>query len=78
MLKAVKFINYNANYAYAPPELDAIINTDDIITAVAVPRENTRRAFDDIVRIKFRDGSWLDVIGKPQDFIEIRSGKEVK
>lgn len=75
MLKAVKFIDYNANYAYAPPEEDAVINTDEIVSVVAIRREYTRRAFDDTVRIKFKDGSWLDVLGEPHDFIEIKSAE---
>jgi hypothetical protein len=68
-LKAVKFIDYNANYAYSPPERDAVINTHEIITVVPIERGSTRRPFDDLVRIRFHDGSWMDVIGKPGDFV---------
>lgn len=69
-LRQVKFIDYDANYAYSPPERDAVINLDEIVSVVAIERGATRRAFDDLVRIRFRDGSILDVIGKPGDFVE--------
>lgn len=75
MLKLVKYIEYDGNYAYAPPELDALINTDDIIAAKLVPKEQTRKPFDDITRIAFRNNTWMDVICKPQDFIEIKSAE---
>lgn len=66
----VKYIDYNANYAYSPPEREGVINKDDIVSVVAIDRNNTRRPFDDLVRIRFRNGTWLDVIGKPSDFVD--------
>lgn len=71
MLKQVKYIDYDANYTYSPPEKDAVINLDDISRIVAIARENTRRPFDDLVRIFFRDGRHIDVIGKPADFVTV-------
>lgn len=75
MLKLVKYIDYKANYTYSPPEADATIQTEKIQRVIPIARENTRRPFDDIVRVIFKDGSWMDVIGKPADFIEIESAK---
>lgn len=74
MLRIVKYIDYEANYAYSPPEAEAVINTEEIVAVTAIQREYTRRPFDDICRIRLKDGTWMDVIGKPSDFIEIRSG----
>lgn len=74
MLKIVRYIDYKANYAYSPPDEEAVINTEEIVTATQILRVNTRRPFDFITRIKFKDGSTMDVIGKPSDFVEIRSG----
>lgn len=72
-LKLVKFIDYDANYAYSPPERDTAIDTDKIVSVVPIERGATRRPFDDLVRIRFTDGSWMDVIGKPSDFIDIEA-----
>lgn len=69
MLKRVQFIDYNADYAYSPPERDAVINLSEIVSIVPIERGNTRRPFDDLVSIRFRDGSKLHVIGKPEDFV---------
>lgn len=73
MLKLVKFINYSGNYAYAPPDSEAVINTEEIIQVV--PQKLAIRPTENIVRIYFRTRPWMDVIGKPSDFIEIESSK---
>lgn len=73
MKKLVQVLNYNGNYAYSVPTIPGLIDTDDIKRAIQIPRENTRNAFDNIVRLFFTDGSHMDVIGKPEDFMEIKS-----
>lgn len=74
MLKLVKFIDYDANYAYAPPEKEATINTQYIISAVPISPENTRSS-SPVVRLNFHDGSSMVVVGTPRDFIEMESAK---
>lgn len=74
MLKLVKFIDYDANYAYAPPEKEATINTEYIISAIPIAPENTRSSYS-LVRLRFHDGSRMDVVGTPRDFIEIENAK---
>jgi hypothetical protein len=69
MLKKVRIIDYGADYAYAPPDKEAVINLLEIISIVSINKENTRRPFDDQVRIRFNDGSRLDILGKPEDFL---------
>jgi hypothetical protein len=70
MLKRVQVIAYGGNYAYSPPDHTAIINISEVVSMVQIPRENTRRPFDDVTRIRFRDGSSLDVIGTPVTIME--------
>lgn len=68
MKKLVQVLNYNGNYAYSVPTIPGLIDLDDISRVIQIPKENTRNAFDDIVRLFFKDGSNMDVIGKPEDF----------
>ena len=69
MLISVKKLDYEQAYAYAPPIMDAVINTDYIVSVV--PAE-TRRP-EPCVYIIFNMGSGptLDMycIGKPEYFL---------
>lgn len=67
-MKIVQAVNYGGNYAYAPGSISAVINLANVNSAILIPRENTRNAFEDITRLHFNDGSYLDVFGKPEDF----------
>lgn len=71
MKKLIQALNYDGNYAYSVPTVSALIDMDEIVIAIQIPRENTRNAFDDIVRLFFKNGSHMDVIGKPEDFVEL-------
>jgi hypothetical protein len=68
-LRKVEFVDRNANYAYAPPTREAVINVDEIVSAVSIAPEHTRNS-EPLVRVRFRDGSVLDVVGKPGDFVD--------
>lgn len=68
-LRKVEFIDRSGNYAYAPPTREAVINLDEIISIKEIAPENTRSSYP-LVRIRFRDGSLLDVVGQPIDFVE--------
>lgn len=72
-LKLVRFVDYDANYAYLPPEREATINTDEIVSVIPIERESTRSRLDGVLRIRFRDGSSLNVIGKLGDFMHAPS-----
>jgi hypothetical protein len=67
-MKIVQAVDYESNYAYSRGSVSAVINLENINSAVLIPPENTRSVFDNITRLYFRDGSHLDVFGKPEDF----------
>jgi len=66
MLKKVRRIKDNMLYAYAPPAEDAVIQTNELIM---VTQSETRRS-EPCVRLLFRDGSQMDCLGRPQDFLD--------
>lgn len=65
-LKKVRVLNYDRDYAYAPPADDAVINTDEIQSIVPVETRRSERC----VSVRFRDGKTLTCIGVPDDFID--------
>lgn len=69
MLIKVKWQNWEANFSYAPPTEDAVINTDDV--ARAVPAES--RGSGPFTRVTFRDGSSMTVLGTPEQFLVAES-----
>lgn len=70
-LIAVQYIDYSGNYAYAPPTEEAVINTDEIVSITPIRPENTRSSYA-LVKVRFRDGRTLDIVGKPSDFVDVR------
>jgi hypothetical protein len=64
-LKKILFLNYNSEYAYAPPQVEALINTDHITTCVPVEA----RGSGPFVRITFTNRDSLVAVGKPEDFL---------
>lgn len=68
MLKQVQYLDYDTDRAYSLVKRDAVINLMDIVSMLPVER-TTRMPFDDVVRIRFRDGSAMYAIGKPKDFM---------
>jgi hypothetical protein len=56
--------NWQANFAYAPPTEDAVINTDEV--ASAFPTES--RGEGPFVQVRFRDGSSMTVLGTVDQF----------
>ena len=63
MLIKVERQDWGANFAYAPPLVEAVINTDDIVTAV--PCES--RGVGPFMKVKFRNGDEMIIRGKPSD-----------
>lgn len=61
MLIKVKRLNWQANYAYAPPQEDAVINTEEVVSAV--PTEACGSG--PFLSVRFRDGSSMTVVGTP-------------
>ncbi len=59
MLKKVYVLDYSANYAYAPPKVEALINTDEIVSATPTDA----RGSGPFMLVRFRDGSNLTVVG---------------
>lgn len=68
-LIAVEYLDRSGNYAYAPPTREGVINTDEIVSVKVLDPYVTRSSYE-VVRIRFRDGSTIDVIGKPSDFAD--------
>lgn len=64
-LKLVRAVNYAGNYAYAPPQEEALIDTDSI--KLVVPTE--ARGTGPFVRVIFKDGAELVCVGMPRDFL---------
>lgn len=67
-LRTVRAVDYDGNYAYSRGSVPATINMANVNSAVLIPPEQTRNVFDNITRLRFNDGSHLDVFGKPEDF----------
>ena len=65
MLKKVKYLNWSGNFAYAPPQEDCIINTDEVISVV--PTE--ARGSGPFMLVKMSDGSKLTLVGVPEDLL---------
>jgi hypothetical protein len=61
----VKRLNYNTDYAYAPPQEDAVINSDDVQSVT----ETDARGTGPFVVVRFRDGQTMTCVGRPGDFV---------
>jgi hypothetical protein len=61
MLIKVKYLDYEATTAYAPPQRDGVLNTEEVVTAV--PTE--ARGSGPFLLVRFRDGSQMTIVGEP-------------
>lgn len=66
-LKLVKMLDYNQSYAHAPAQVDAVVQTNQIVSVV--PTE--ARGNGPFVRINLKDGTHIVCVGKPIDFVEV-------
>lgn len=66
MLKKVRYQDWAASFSYAPPLRDAVVNTAEIVSAVATDS----RGCGPRVRLSFRNGDSMTVQGLPSDFAE--------
>jgi hypothetical protein len=64
-LKRVQMLDYHANYAYAPPAVDAVVNTEEIVSA----RPTDARGSGPFVAIKFRDGTSMTIVRTVDDLL---------
>lgn len=64
ILKQVKALDCGANYSYAPPQVDALINLDDIQSVIPIDA----RGSGPFVMVRFKNGQTLTCIGVPSDF----------
>jgi hypothetical protein len=55
----VKKLDYSARFAYAPPVVDAVINTEEVVSAAAVEERGT----GPFLQVCFRDGSTMTIKG---------------
>ena len=69
-LKLVEVLDYATSYDYCPPRKDAVINTEEIVSAV--PCES--RASTPTMYVRFKNGSHMTVLGVPTDLLP--TGKE--
>ncbi len=65
MLIKVRRQNWDATFAYAPPLEDAVINTDEVVSAVPVES----RGVGLFMSVRFRDGTSMTVQGRPDDLL---------
>jgi hypothetical protein len=63
MLMKVKRQDWDAQFGYAPPRVDAVLNTEDVVSAV--PCES--RGQGPWMRVTFRSGAEWIVWGTPDD-----------
>lgn len=66
MLKKVKLLDYHGNYAYAPPAVDSIVNTDDITSA----KPCEARGIGPFLSIKFKDGRTETMVGTIEELLD--------
>jgi hypothetical protein len=71
MLKQIRVLDYSGNYSYAPPTVDALVNTEEIVSAVPC----ASRRSEETMRLRMTDGSCLIAVGVPADLL---SGPEVR
>jgi hypothetical protein len=65
MLIRVKMLDYHGAYAYAPPQVDAVINTDDVTSA----RPTEARGIGPFLAVNMRDGSSVTIVGTVEDLL---------
>lgn len=66
VLKSVKYQDWNASFSYAPPLRDAVINTEELVSAVTTDS----RGSGPWMRLSFRNGETMTVQGTPLDLCE--------
>ena len=64
MLIRVKKQDWSASFAYAPPLVEAVLNTDHIVSVVSVES----RGSGPFVCVSMVDGQKLTCEGEPSDF----------
>ena len=72
-LMAVRVIDWSASFSFAPPSREAFINTDDVVTAVAIDPSRTR-CMEPTMSVVFRDGQRHEIIGRPSDLVRANDG----
>lgn len=65
MLRKFKFLDYGASYAYAPPQEDCIINTDEVVSAIPTDA----RGSGPFMMVRFNGGYNLTLVGQPEDLL---------
>jgi hypothetical protein len=66
VLKKVQKLNYSADYTYAPPQVDALVNTDEVATVWPVEA----RGSGPFVAVKLKTGETIVCVGTVDDFLE--------
>lgn len=69
----VRMVDYSQNYSYAPPQEDAILNTEEIVSAV--PTE--ARGDGPFLRVNLKDGTRMVIVGTVDDVLQPPSSKGV-
>lgn len=68
----VEIIDYNASYSYAPPTVDGVINTEEIVYAKPT---TTPRRVGQFLFVKLRDGSSVTIVGTQATLFPARVDK---
>jgi putative hemolysin len=66
MLKRVRIINFDTQYAYAPPVEPGVINIDEVSSAKPTEVRGGRPC----VLVKMRNGETITIVGTPEDLLE--------
>lgn len=66
----VKAQDWSGDFAFAPPTVDTLVNTDEVQSVM--PCES--RGTGPFVRVRFRDGKELICVGVVMDFLKAEGG----
>lgn len=72
MLLKVKVLDFDSHYEFVPPRVDAVINTE-AITSAKDYRPSRGGLNESFLKLRFRDGSEMVMVGKIDDLFETRS-----
>lgn len=64
MLVKVKMLDYSAGFAYAPPQVDALVNTDHVVSA----KPTEARGSGPFLCLKMVGGETVTVVGSLDQF----------
>jgi hypothetical protein len=68
----VRRLNFDAQTAYAPPQEDAILNTEDVLSVV----QTEARGSGPFLYVRFRNGDGMTIVGDVGGFLAAAASAE--